>query len=48
MRKFAHLTQVLWTSGERQAARQVLKKALKTFPEDKRLRNLVQQVEPQL
>jgi len=39
----AHLGEVLWMSGERQAAKEVWEKAQKTFPNDEKLREVIRQ-----
>ncbi len=38
----AHLGEVLWVSGDRDAARKVWEQALKQFPDDEKLRNTVE------
>ena len=42
----AHLVEVLWASGDQAGARRLGKKALKTDPDNKALKNAMQRIEP--
>jgi tetratricopeptide (TPR) repeat protein len=42
----AHLGEVLWMSGERQSAQEIWEKALEQFPNDKKLREVIQRFLP--
>ncbi len=43
----AHLGEVLWVMGEKQAAKEIWDTALKTTPDDKRLLNVIERFNPE-
>ncbi len=43
----AHLGEVLWVTGDQRAARQVWEKAIETFPDDEKLRGVVDRFLPE-
>jgi predicted negative regulator of RcsB-dependent stress response len=44
----AHFGEVLWVSGKREEARRVWRDAVKNFPDDERLKNVIEKFTPTL